>query len=290
MEGSISIKMLFAAIPADGWADVVLQMLDARDLAALVNAYSGEEVLAHLPSRAVFVAHRVLTDTELAWFVARGLGCALLVEQRTIPIGRSEDLVGSPVQDGPFWDGGGHITRRLPMTMWMRNGVLHRDNDLPAVEWAGDVRLEWWRNGRRHRDGGRPAVVTHPRIGNAMAWYVDGRLHRDDDLPAIEYSGGGKRWVVHGQFHRDGDLPAVIIGDVRQWWQNHQSHRESGPAFVTPSLQIWYWRGKRHRDGGPAVVFNNGDQEWYYHGERHRDGGPAIVNSDGYEEWYCHGE
>ena len=38
-------------------------------------------------------------------------------------------------------------------TEYYKNGVLHRDGDLPAVISArGD--LEYWKNGRRHRDNG----------------------------------------------------------------------------------------------------------------------------------------
>ena len=43
------------------------------------------------------------------------------------------------------------------ITEYYKNGVLHRDGDLPAVISArGD--LEYWKNGRRHRDNG-PAII-----------------------------------------------------------------------------------------------------------------------------------
>ena len=43
------------------------------------------------------------------------------------------------------------------ITEYYKNGVLHRDGDLPAVISAlGD--LEYWKNGKRHRDNG-PAVI-----------------------------------------------------------------------------------------------------------------------------------
>jgi len=40
------------------------------------------------------------------------------------------------------------------------NGQLHRNNDLPAIEWA---------------DG-------------TKSWWVNGKLHRENDLPAIEWA------------------------------------------------------------------------------------------------------
>ena len=54
-------------------------------------------------------------------------------------------------------------------------GKLHRENDLPAIEWT-DGSKEWWLNGK---------------------------LHRENDLPAIEYSDGTKFWYLNGKFHRE---------------------------------------------------------------------------------------
>ena len=54
-------------------------------------------------------------------------------------------------------------------TEYYKNGVLHRDRDLPAVISArGD--LEYWKNGRRHRDNG-PAVIRKDRV---CSWYKNG--------------------------------------------------------------------------------------------------------------------
>ena len=51
-------------------------------------------------------------------------------------------------------------------TEYYKNGVLHRDGDLPAVISArGD--LEYWKNGRRHRDNG-PAII---RKDGVCSWY-----------------------------------------------------------------------------------------------------------------------
>ena len=54
-------------------------------------------------------------------------------------------------------------------TEYYKNGVLHRDGDLPAVISArGD--LEYYKNGRRHRDNG-PAVI---RKNGVCSWYKNG--------------------------------------------------------------------------------------------------------------------
>ena len=54
-------------------------------------------------------------------------------------------------------------------TEYYKNGVLHRDGDLPAViSSRGD--LEYWKNGKRHRDNG-PAVI---RKNGVCSWYKNG--------------------------------------------------------------------------------------------------------------------
>jgi hypothetical protein len=53
---------------------------------------------------------------------------------------------------------------------WYKDGKLHRDGDLPAIEYANSLRY----------------------------WYKDGKLHRDGDLPAVEYASGTKEWYKDG--------------------------------------------------------------------------------------------
>ena len=55
-------------------------------------------------------------------------------------------------------------------TDWFLNGRRHRENDLPAIEWANGTN-QWW---------------------------VDHKLHREDGFPAIEWADGSKEWWVNG--------------------------------------------------------------------------------------------
>jgi hypothetical protein len=57
-------------------------------------------------------------------------------------------------------------------TTWLVNGKIHRDNDLPAIEW----------------------------IDGSKSWYINGKLHREDNKPAVEHSDGWKYWWVDGHF------------------------------------------------------------------------------------------
>ena len=54
-------------------------------------------------------------------------------------------------------------------TEYYKNGVLHRDGDLPAVITVRG-HMEYWKNGKRHRDYG-PAII---RTNGVCSWYKNG--------------------------------------------------------------------------------------------------------------------
>lgn len=76
-------------------------------------------------------------------------------------------------------------------TRWYKNGVLHRDNDLPAVIYKENIR-EWYINGQRHREK-KPAVIAF----GLKVWIQNDVFHRLDG-PAVEAYGGRKKWFIHG--------------------------------------------------------------------------------------------
>ena len=53
---------------------------------------------------------------------------------------------------------------------WYINGVRHRDNDLPAIEFANEYKA-WYVNGLSHRDNGMPAVID---MFGELHWYENG--------------------------------------------------------------------------------------------------------------------
>ena len=53
---------------------------------------------------------------------------------------------------------------------YYKNGLLHRDNDFPAIE---------WNNGNK-------------------VWWFEGKLHRING-PTVEYSNGNKEWWYEGK-------------------------------------------------------------------------------------------
>jgi hypothetical protein len=101
-------------------------------------------------------------------------------------------------------------TSRDGTERWLKNGVLHREDDLPAVRWLTGS-MEWWVNGNRHRTNGKPAYIT---IGR-REWWETGERHRDKDLPAVEDDNLCQhQWFVRNQPTRakPGDHPVVTFG------------------------------------------------------------------------------
>jgi hypothetical protein len=68
----------------------------------------------------------------------------------------------------------GKIVDEYGNICYYKDDQPHRDNDLPAVEFA---------NGTKH-------------------WCQNGKHHRDNDLPAIIHSSGTKQWFKDGELHR----------------------------------------------------------------------------------------
>lgn len=128
-------------------------------------------------------------------------------------------------------------------TRWYKGDVLHRDNDLPAVELKNGLK-EWYIDGKRHRLGG-PASLA---LDGAMWWWEDGKPHRIDGPAIINAVGIRSQWMVRGKIHR-----------------------VEGPALIENiGVEHWYFNGYRHRSDGRAIQYNHlvSDYatEWFLHG------------------------
>lgn len=102
-------------------------------------------------------------------------------------------------------------------------GKLHSIYGEPAYISVGGNQ-SWYKNGVLHREGDLPAVIStsnrqaHYSNSCSKEWYKDGHLHRDGDLPAVECISGMRSWYKDGKKHRDGDLAAVIHDKNNQYW------------------------------------------------------------------------
>jgi hypothetical protein len=66
-------------------------------------------------------------------------------------------------------------------------------------------------------------------------------------------SNGTKRWISNGRFS----------------WDEHQLHRENGPAIeAVDGTKRWYLNGKKHRIDGPAIEYPDEYKQWWIHGKQ----------------------
>src|SRR5205085_11526473 len=52
---------------------------------------------------------------------------------------------------------------------YYRNGMIYRDNDLPAIEYHNGSK-KWYKNGKVHRDDDKPAMILLGEIGIRQYW------------------------------------------------------------------------------------------------------------------------
>lgn len=104
---------------------------------------------------------------------------------------------------------------------FMIGGILHRDNDLPAIVYP---------------DG-------------SAKWYNENKLHRDNDRPAIVFQNGTQFWFTNGMKTRVNGLPAVLWadGDV-EYWLDNKFHNLNGPACTRGSKKEYYIHGEQLKE------------------------------------------
>lgn len=61
-------------------------------------------------------------------------------------------------------------------------GILHRENDLPAVIFSNGT-MFWYKDGKRHRDNGQPAVVW---CCGKHGYWIEGRFIKADNRGSVE--------------------------------------------------------------------------------------------------------
>lgn len=126
-------------------------------------------------------------------------------------------------------DKGSHLNNLM---LTIKNNKLNSIDDKPSLVNLDLNRFVWHKNGLLHRDNDLPAVIEN----EGREWYQNDLLHRDNDLPAIEKTNGDKEWYQNGLFHRDNDLPAIISSNkgftIEEWYQNGKCHRNNGYAMI----------------------------------------------------------
>lgn len=219
-----------------------------------------------------------------------------------------------------------HMNGNVNTKQYYRNGILHRDNDKPAVliynKHKKNIRLVWYINGQVCRLSDEPALVERKKNKiSYLRWYEDGLIHRGHNKPAvIRYNTSGKvieeSWYLRGKLHRANDQPAFISynGDGidimhESWYLRGKLHRDNDqPADISSMFGektlIWCKNGVCHREYGPAIIvkdqWSRSDErghiilkKWKKYGKMHRINGPAYIGIRWYdgnlikvEHWY----
>ena len=157
---------------------------------------------------------------------------------------------------------------------WFKNGVTHRDNDLPAVICKNGTK-EWWVNGQRHREDDKPAIVHKHGM---KKWYYNNMLHRSHDKPAIVQTLVNE-WWIRGKRHRNYGKPAEVwnASEHNFWWLHGKPVSEKQAKFIHKRqnkifkkyLRIWL-----------DITYENGKPGYYSRLEREMAEDMEILEND----------
>ena len=169
---------------------IIMEFLEPQEIKELYETCKETKVMFdELTKHTNFIVscNRIILNKELKWFELKNIKLKLLETYRT-------------TQNGAQY--------------WYKNGLHHRDNDLPASIYSSGTQM-WFQNRLLHRDNDLPAVITSD---GSQYWYKNGLKHRDNDLPAVITSDGSQYWYKNGLKHRDNNLPALIYPSGTQYW------------------------------------------------------------------------
>lgn len=213
-------------------------------------------------------------------------------------------------------------------TGYFKNGILHRDGDLPASTIYSDGKVElqeYYKNGVLHREKDNPAVIEYHPNGNIkrQALYRYGILHSNGKVPtATHYNQEGKlyrrTYYNYGEEHSpNNDTPSSILLDSEslnpieiEYHKNGMLHRDNGkPSLIRyndkgeVSELSYHINGDLHSpdNNTPAKMVKTYDkydsshvEEYYKNGMLHRDGDlPALIsneNGDSVQKFYKDGK
>jgi len=124
---------------------IIMEFLEPQEIKVLYETCKETKVMFNeLTKHTNFIVccKRIITDQEIKWFKLKNIKLKLVVTY--------ENIYGNQ--------------------FWYKNGLKHRDNDLPAIICSNGTQ-EWYKNGERHRDNDLPAVI---RANGTQYWYQNG--------------------------------------------------------------------------------------------------------------------
>jgi hypothetical protein len=97
-----------------------------------------------------------------------------------------------------------------------KDGKCHSYNDNPShVDYCLDG---WYKNGLPHRDNDLPAIIIYDRSHGQKRWYNNGKHYRENGLPCIEYANGRKIWYKNNKMTYDYILNECVYGIFISKW------------------------------------------------------------------------
>ena len=121
------------------------------------------------------------------------------------------------------------------------NGRYHKKDLLAKngehIDDYGNIR--WYKDGMVHRDNDLPACIYN---NGELRWVQNDLIHRDNDLPAIIYKGGAKEWYQRGNLHRLIGPAYEDPGGHQEWWVNgEQIECSSNEEFLRLIKLRYLW-------------------------------------------------
>ena len=86
---------------------------------------------------------------------------------------------------------------------WYKNGLLHREQDKPAIIYENGDK-EWWINGKRHRENDKPSVIW---VNDPKCWQKNSEYHR---LLGYSIYHNGYKWIVKDKWLTNGNSLRII--------------------------------------------------------------------------------
>ena len=144
-----------------------------------------------------------------------------------------------------YYNGSGHMEKDGDMFWFNSDGLLHRDNDEPAITLA-DGTCVWMENNQIHRENDKPAII---RSCGILEWYYKGQRHRHEDKYLrykIQYNYQGYEFKLN---------------DISHWVKKDYEYK---PAIIYPDGSgICYYFGNINNIYGAAMIAVVNNKKYY---------------------------
>lgn len=153
---------------------------------------------------------------------------------------------------------------KIELNIYFKNGYLHRESDLPAVQ--HDKISYWYKHGFLHRINAPAMTEFSYNHEEHFSFEVFGFKITEEhfenfeektenvNINGIEHekysnSFGQEIYFLNGKIHKEDDSPAYISQDTKIWYKNGIIHRQFKPAVIVAfSFQDLYIKKGRKLD------------------------------------------